>query len=643
MAARVNALAEEEIALPYHGSLSRERRFLLEERLKAGELRALVTTSSLELGIDVGLGGPRDPAPEPQARGRGAPARRARRALARRDEPRGVRPDVPRRCDGAARDPGRDARRRRRAHDAWCRTRSTCWRSSSSPSSRANCRTGRARALFDFVRRAYPYHELTRAAFDEVLAMLSGKYPSDVAAELDARIHWDRVTDLLTPTRGARMVATISGGTIPDRGLYTVNLADKTRLGELDEEFVHESRVGDVFQLGSTTWRIRAIEHDRVIVVPAPGAPARMPFWHGEFMARSSHLTARVGELRRELDDARTLDGPGRDPAGSYHADEPTTRSLVEYVQAQRAITRIVPDETHLVLEHFRDEVGSRAHGAARAVRRTRERAVGDGARPPHARAARHRRAGADDGRRPDAAAAGHGRRAAGRRRFARSRWRKPSGWCSRRWGVVAVRRALPDERGARAAAAARQSAATHAALAAAAQGARPAAGGARVSVVPDPRRDVSRRAAGRVRHGGAARRARPDRVGGDHDPHGGDGDPVAVRGVAAVRVRDRPHVRQGCAARRGARGAAVARSRAAGRADGGRGRGRHHARGAGGAARAAARHGGGPSGARRRRAGDPRRSRGGPDARGARRAHRAAGGVAARRSARRRCSRAGG
>ena len=87
------------------------------------------------------------------------------------------------------------------------------------------------------------------------------------------------------------MVATISGGTIPDRGLYTVNLADRTRLGELDEEFVHESRVGDVFQLGSSTWRIRAIEHDRVIVIPAPGAPARMPFWHGEFMARSRHLT----------------------------------------------------------------------------------------------------------------------------------------------------------------------------------------------------------------------------------------------------------------------------------------------------------------------------------------------------------------
>src|SRR5438876_7679053 len=97
------------------------------------------------------------------------------------------------------------------------------------------------------------------------------------------------------------MTAVISGGTIPDRGLYTVNLPDRTRLGELDEEFVHESRVGDVFQLGSSTWRIAAIEHDRVVVIPAPGTPARMPFWHGEFMARSLLLSHRVGALRREL------------------------------------------------------------------------------------------------------------------------------------------------------------------------------------------------------------------------------------------------------------------------------------------------------------------------------------------------------
>jgi ATP-dependent Lhr-like helicase len=357
MAARVNALNEEEIALPYHGSLSRERRFLLEERLKAGELRALVTTSSLELGIDVGsvdlviqLQSPKRVAAALQRVGRAGHNIQA--------VSRGV--FVPTFRDDAMEQMAiLDAMRSgdvepttvvQNALDVLAQlivaivaSELPAWTSGD---------------LYAFVRGAYPYHELSRAAFDETLAMLAGKYPSDVAAELDARLSWDRVTDELTPARSARMVATISGGTIPDRGLYTVNLPDKTRLGELDEEFVHESRVGDAFQLGSSTWRIQTIEHDRVVVVPAPGAPARMPFWHGEFMARSSHLTRRVGVLRRELDDARTIEDL-QTLQDKYVADERTTRSLVEYVQQQRSATHIVPDDTHLVLEHFRDEVGS--------------------------------------------------------------------------------------------------------------------------------------------------------------------------------------------------------------------------------------------------------------------------------------------
>jgi ATP-dependent Lhr-like helicase len=358
MAARVNGLAEEEIAQPYHGSLSRERRFMLEERLKAGELRAIVATSSLELGIDVGaidlviqLQSPKRVTAALQRVGRAGHTLNA--------TSRGL--FIPTFRDDALEQLAiLDAMRTgdveptrvvQNALDVLAQIIVAIVASETEPE-------WTSAALFDFVRRAYPYHSLTRAAFDEVLGMLSGKYPSDVAAELDARISWDRVSDTLTPTRGARMVATISGGTIPDRGLYTVNLPDKTRLGELDEEFVHESRVGDAFQLGSSTWRIRSIEHDRVVVVPAPGAPARMPFWHGEFMARSNHLTARVGALRRELDEARTLTDLG-EIQQRHHADEPTIRSLVEYVQAQRAITRIVPDDTHLVLEHFRDEVGS--------------------------------------------------------------------------------------------------------------------------------------------------------------------------------------------------------------------------------------------------------------------------------------------
>ena len=353
MAARLNALAGEEIALPYHGSLSRERRLTLEQSLKAGALRALISTSSLELGIDIGsvdlvlqLQSPKRVANGLQRVGR---AGHTLDAVSRgvflptfRDDGMELMTVVRAMLDGDV-EPTRVIQNPLdilaqvlvaivASDDDWTSER-----------------------LFDFVRRAYPFHGLTRAAFDEVLSMLSGKYPSDVASELDARMSWDRVNDTLTSSRGSRMVAITSGGTIPDRGLYTVNLPDRTRLGELDEEFVHESRVGDVFQLGSSTWRIGAIEHDRVIVTPAPGAPARMPFWHGEFAARSAHLAPRIGELRRELDAVRT-DEQMAALAQHYQADIETTRSLVEYVHQQRVSTGIVPDERSLIIEQFRDE-----------------------------------------------------------------------------------------------------------------------------------------------------------------------------------------------------------------------------------------------------------------------------------------------
>ncbi len=356
MAARINALAGEELALPYHGSLSRERRLILEQSLKAGKLRALVSTSSLELGIDIGsvdlvlqLQSPKRVANGLQRVGR---AGHSLDAVSRgvfvptfRDDAMELLAIIGAMLAGDV-EPTRVVQN---ALDVLAQivvaivAADEDWTSA---------------ALFDFVRRAYPYHQLPRAAFDEVLSMLSGKYPSDVSAELDARINWDRVSDTLVPARGSRMVAIMSGGTIPDRGLYTVNLPDRTRLGELDEEFVHETRVGDVFQLGSSTWRVNSIEHDRVIVTPAPGAPARMPFWHGEYSARSSHLAPRVGELRRELDAVRTPEQLA-ELAARYHADEATTGSLVEYVHQQRASTGAVPDERLLIIEQFRDEMDS--------------------------------------------------------------------------------------------------------------------------------------------------------------------------------------------------------------------------------------------------------------------------------------------
>jgi ATP-dependent Lhr-like helicase len=352
IAARVNTLAEEELALPYHGSLARERRFALEERLKGGSLRALVTTSSLELGIDIGsvdlviqLQSPKRVAAALQRIGRaghtlGVPSR-------------GIL--VPTFRDDAVEIAAIVAAMRAGEVEATRVVQNALDVLAQVVVAAVSVDDWSSEDLFRLVRRSYPYHQLTRGAFDEVLAMLSGKYPSDVAAELEPRITWDRVNDKLIGSRAARMTAVISGGTIPDRGLYTVNLPDRTRLGELDEEFVHESRMGDVFQLGSSTWRIAAIEHDRVVVTPAPGVPARMPFWHGEYMARSLMLSHRVGALRRELAEAPDQ----RVLAEKYGCDVATANSLVKYIALQRAATGTVPDDRNIVIEQFRDETGA--------------------------------------------------------------------------------------------------------------------------------------------------------------------------------------------------------------------------------------------------------------------------------------------
>ncbi|MGH7719331.1 MAG: DEAD/DEAH box helicase [Gemmatimonadaceae bacterium] len=359
IAARVNALAGEDLARPYHGSLARERRHELEAALKAGSLPALVSTSSLELGIDIGsvdlvlqLQSPKRVTAGLQRVGR---AGHTLEAVSRGVFVPTFRDDVVETAAivGAMRDGDVEPTRvPQNALDVLAQVIVAMvsvddW----SPDD-----------LFTLVRRAYPYHRLTRSAFDEVLAMLSGKYPSELASELEPRITWDRVSNRLSGTRASRMLAVISGGTIPDRGLYTVNLPDRTRLGELDEEFVHESRHGDVFQLGSATWRIAAIEHDRVIVTPAPGAPARMPFWHGEYAARSHGMSGRIGEVRRlasEKGGAYQDDTAVPDLAARYGCDEASARSLLEYVAEQRAATGVVPDDRTVLIEHFRDELGA--------------------------------------------------------------------------------------------------------------------------------------------------------------------------------------------------------------------------------------------------------------------------------------------
>ncbi|MDQ4080763.1 MAG: DEAD/DEAH box helicase, partial [Gemmatimonadota bacterium] len=351
IAARLNALADEEIAQPYHGSLARERRLSLESALKRGEIRTLVATSSLELGIDIGsvdlviqLQSPKRVTSGLQRVGR------AGHTLG--ETSRGVL--VPTFRDDLVEIIAIGEAMREGDVEPTIVPQNALDVLAQTITAMVSVDDWRADDLYALVRRAYPFHRLTRAAFDEVVSMLAGKYPSDLAGELEARITWDRVNGTLTGSRRSRLLAVVSGGMIPDRGLYAVTLPDRTRLGELDEEFVHESRVGDVFQLGSSTWRIATIEHDRVIVHPAPGAAARMPFWHGEYGARAVGMAARVGKVRR----LETSNGKNND-ASVLSVDDASMRSLEQYVAEQRGVTGIVPDERTIAIEYFRDDLGA--------------------------------------------------------------------------------------------------------------------------------------------------------------------------------------------------------------------------------------------------------------------------------------------
>jgi Lhr-like helicase len=216
-------------------------------------------------------------------------------------------------------------------------------------------------ALFDLVRRAAPFGGLTRAAFEGVLDLLSGRYPSDEFAELRPRLTWDRVRNVVTARDGAARLAILNAGTIPDRGLYGVFLAysegKAVRVGELDEEMVFESHPGETFILGASTWRIVEITHDRVLVTPAPGEPGKMPFWKGDGPGRPLEFGRRIGALVREL---RALPKPAALTrlVADHDLDPGAAENLMQFLADQEAATEQVPDDRTVVIERVRDELG---------------------------------------------------------------------------------------------------------------------------------------------------------------------------------------------------------------------------------------------------------------------------------------------
>jgi ATP-dependent helicase Lhr and Lhr-like helicase len=347
--------APQEVARAHHGSVSKEERAGIEDALKQGRLPAVVATSSLELGIDMGAVDlvVQVESPPSVASGLQRVGRAGHQVGA---VSKGVifpkyRGDLVQTAVVAER--MRDGRIEELRYprnpldvlaqqivamvalDEWA-----------------------VDDLERLVHRAAPYAALSRPVLEATLDMLAGRYPSDEFGELRPRIIWDRVTGVLRGRPGAQRLAVTSGGTIPDRGLFGVFLVGEksSRVGELDEEMVYESRVGDVFVLGASSWRIEDITPDRVLVSPAPGQPGRLPFWHGDTPGRPAELGRALGAFVRELAALPADAAVARVQAAGL--DDFAAGNLVAYLAEQREATRHVPDDRTLVVERFRDELG---------------------------------------------------------------------------------------------------------------------------------------------------------------------------------------------------------------------------------------------------------------------------------------------
>jgi ATP-dependent Lhr-like helicase len=356
LAARLNELAGTELVAAHHGSIAREQRLLVEERLKRGALRGIVATSSLELGIDMGavdlvvqVESPRSVARGLQRIGRsghsvGRPARGVIVPTHRADL-----------LEAAV-----VARRMREGEIEETRLpRNPLDVLAQQVVAMCAMEPWNVAELGALVRRAASFAELPEEALRGVLDMLAGRYPSEAFAELRPRIAWDRRTDTVRAREGAGRLAIANAGTIPDRGLYGVFTVDGRRVGELDEEMVHESRPGEVFVLGASSWRIEEVTPDRVVVSAAPGEPGKMPFWHGDGPGRPLELGRAIGEAVRELAEL-----PERRRISvlrtGFGLDARAAANLAAYLREQQEATGALPDDRTIVLERFRDDIGDR-------------------------------------------------------------------------------------------------------------------------------------------------------------------------------------------------------------------------------------------------------------------------------------------
>jgi ATP-dependent Lhr-like helicase len=386
LAGALNELAGEPIVRAHHGSLAAAQRAIIEEQLKAGQIKALCATSTLELGIDMGavdlviqIEAPPSVASGMQRIGRAGhsvdavsegvlfPKYRADlvacAAVTRAMHeghieatryPRNPLDVLAQQLVATVANPPQRALPERRSK----------LKSRQADVDQAETETEPEVAvdsLFDLVRRAAPFAELTRSAFEGVLDLLSGRYPSDEFAELRPRLIWDRIRNVVTARAGSGRLAILNAGTIPDRGLYGVFLAHtdgkSVRVGELDEEMVFESHTNETFILGASTWRIVDITHDRVLVEPAPGEPGKMPFWKGDGPGRPLEFGRRIGALVRELREMPPAAAMTR-LVTEHDLDPGAADNLIQFLADQQAATGAVPDDRTIVMERCRDELG---------------------------------------------------------------------------------------------------------------------------------------------------------------------------------------------------------------------------------------------------------------------------------------------
>ncbi|HEY7971001.1 MAG TPA: DEAD/DEAH box helicase [Candidatus Limnocylindrales bacterium] len=365
LAQRLNELAGEELVRAHHGSIAREQRVQIEEDLKAGRVPAIVATSSLELGIDMGAVDLVIQVESPTSVARGL--QRVGRAGHQVGAPsKGV---IFPKYRGDLLEAAVVTRRMHEgAIEATAIPRTPLDVLAQQLVAMTVMDSWTVDELYRTVIRANPYETLSREVLEGVLGMLAGAYPSDEFAELKPRLLWDRTTDVVTGRRDARVVAVTSGGTIPDRGLFGVFMVGEAgtpgrRVGELDEEMVYESRVGEVITLGASSWRIEEISHDRVTVSPAPGVPGKLSFWHGDAVGRPIELGRALGSFVGEAEADLARGARGRSAVIArlrehHDLDELAAENLVAYLEDERDATGALPTDRRVVVQRFRDELG---------------------------------------------------------------------------------------------------------------------------------------------------------------------------------------------------------------------------------------------------------------------------------------------